>query len=178
MRGYLDATTTWVIPYSWPIRSSHFCYRALWRPQYLMQRLQVQICFPTNFFQVLSKGSLGTRHWNITLFLELIVFILEVKTSVGHSLFFLCGEILPFCYTNSPKQHGQGNFSKKIQKKSSHFEEESYEITKIFLRIWADFYLHIYLIGSHGLPTCNKIPCFFKFSICFVKQKKHTVLNF
>jgi hypothetical protein len=32
----------------------------------------------------------------------------------------------------SPKQHGQGKFLKKIQKKLSHFKEKNYEIVKLF----------------------------------------------
>ncbi len=116
VRHYLDATTTWAIPYSWPIRSSHFCYRALWRPQYLMQSLQVQICFPTNFFQVLSKGSLGSRHWNITLFLELIVFTIEVKTSVGHSHFFCVVKFCHFAIRIVPSNMVKGTFQKKSKK--------------------------------------------------------------
>lgn len=166
VRDYLDATT-WAKPYSQPIRSSHFCYQALWRPQYVMQSLQVQICFLKNFSQVLSEGSLG-RYWTITLFLELIVFILEVKTSLGHS----CG--------NSPKQHGQGSFFEKFPKKSSHFEEEeSYEITKIiFLRICTDFYLssfEIIILPNRFSWFEIGFLGFFYFSICFVKQKNTLV---
>jgi hypothetical protein len=35
-------------------------------------------------------------------------------------------------WRNFPKQDGQGNYWKFVPKKLPHFEEESYEIAKIF----------------------------------------------
>jgi hypothetical protein len=37
-----------------------------------------------------------------------------------------------FACLKTPKQHGQGNFLENLKKQSSHLNEESYEITKIF----------------------------------------------
>jgi hypothetical protein len=44
-----------------------------------------------------------------------------------------------FLEKKSPKQCGQGSFLEifKKKKKKSHFEEKSFEIVKIFQKIWA-----------------------------------------
>jgi hypothetical protein len=66
----------------------------------------------------------------------------------------------------------QATFSRdcfeKIPKNLSYFEEESCEIGKIFGgfgHIFSFFLLNcdIFLIGSSGLPTFNRIPRFFIF---------------
>jgi hypothetical protein len=44
---------------------------------------------------------------------------------------FLVAKFHHFAKKKSPKQHGQGTFW-KFFKKSSHFKEKSFEITKIF----------------------------------------------
>jgi hypothetical protein len=44
---------------------------------------------------------------------------------------FFGDENLPFCYKKGPKQHGEGNFLKKIQTKLPLLKDESCEIDKI-----------------------------------------------
>jgi len=45
-----------------------------------------------------------------------------------------------FAIKRSPQQHGQGTFSEKIREKITQFQEEkTFETTKIFGGIWADF---------------------------------------
>jgi hypothetical protein len=51
----------------------------------------------------------------------------------------------------------KGTFWNFSQTKLSHFKEEIYEITKIFLFEVAIFNL----ISCNTSPTCNKIPIFF-----------------
>jgi hypothetical protein len=44
-------------------------------------------------------------------------------------------------YKTSPEQHGQGNFLQNfLKKKSPCFDKESYEIAKVFWRIWVAFF--------------------------------------
>jgi hypothetical protein len=45
-----------------------------------------------------------------------------------------------FAIKKSPRQHGQEKNLKNFPRKSSHLEEESYEIAKDFWMIWADFF--------------------------------------
>jgi hypothetical protein len=45
-----------------------------------------------------------------------------------------------FAIKRSPQQHGQGTFSEKFREKITQFQEEkTFETTKIFGGIWADF---------------------------------------
>jgi hypothetical protein len=45
---------------------------------------------------------------------------------------FLWKKFHHFLIKKIPKKHGQGNFLQKFQKKSSHFNEENYEMAKVF----------------------------------------------
>jgi len=66
------------------------------------------------------------------------------------------GENSPFllCKKKSPKQHGQGNFLQNFfLKKSSHFDEESYEIVKRFFKHLIKFLAVFFLFKSPYLAS-------------------------